>query len=87
MGPLYRRTLAATALVLILIPGLAFAGVEALFDLSSPASSPFPSDRFTVRDHDQKTGVRVSLPKPSCSARPSDCADIDVIKDLLAAIG
>jgi hypothetical protein len=82
MGPLYRRTLAATALVLILIPGLAFAGVEALFDLSSPASSPFPSDRFTVRDHDQKTGVRVSLPKPSCSARPSDCADIDVINTL-----
>jgi len=82
MGPLYRRTLAATALVLILIPGLAFAGVEALFDLSSPATSPFPSDRFTVRDHEQKTGVRVSLPKPSCSARPSDCADIDVINTL-----
>jgi len=82
MGPLYRRTLAATALVLILIPGLAFAGVEALFELSSPATSPFPSDRFTVRDHDQKTGVRVSLPKPICSARPSDCADIDVINTL-----
>jgi dienelactone hydrolase len=82
MGPLYRRILAATALVLILIPGLAFASVEALFDLSSPATSPFPSDRFTVRDHDQKTGVRVSLSKPSCSTRPSDCADIDVINTL-----
>jgi hypothetical protein len=82
MGPLYRRILAATATVLILLPGLAFAGVEALFDLKFQATSPFPSDRFTVADHDQKTGVRVSLPKPNCSARPSDCADIDVINTL-----
>ena len=82
MGPLYRRIVAATATVLILLPGLAFAGVEALFDLTSPATSPFPSDRFTVADHDQKTGVRVSLPKPDCAARPSDCADIDVINTL-----
>jgi len=82
MGPLYRRILAATATVLILLPGLAFAGVEALFDLTSPATSPFPSDRFTVADHDQRTGVRVSLPKPDCIVRVSDCADIDVINTL-----
>jgi hypothetical protein len=82
MGPLYRRIVAATATVLILLPGLAFAGVEALFDLTSPVTSPFPSDRFTVADHDQKTGVRVSLPKPDCAVRASDCADIDVINTL-----
>ena len=82
MGPLYRRIVATTATVLILLPGLAFAGVEALFDLTSPATSPFPSDRFTVADHDQRTGVRVSLPKPDCAVRISDCADIDVINTL-----
>src|SRR6266576_6811981 len=82
MGPLYRRIVATTATVLILLPGLAFAGVEALFDLASAATSPFPSDRFTVADPDQRTGVRVRLPKPDCAVRISDCADIDVINTL-----
>jgi len=81
MGPLYRRIVATIAAVLILLPGLAFA-VDARFDLTSPLTSPFPSDRFTVADHDQKTGVRVSLPKPDCAVRVSDCADIDVINTL-----
>src|SRR5207244_3590740 len=45
-------------------------------------SAPFPSDRFTVDDHAQKTGLRVSLPKPDCAIRVSDCADIDVINTL-----
>src|SRR5947209_8207668 len=81
MSPQYRRFVAVAATVLILIPGLAFA-VETLFDLSSPTSAPFPSDRFTVDDHEQKTGLRVSLPKPDCTVRVSDCADIDVINTL-----
>ncbi|MGH7347938.1 MAG: Ig-like domain-containing protein, partial [Candidatus Rokuibacteriota bacterium] len=82
MSPRSRRAVAVAATVLILLPGLAFAAVEALFDLSSPASAPFPSDRFTVDDHDQKTGLRVRLPKPDCAVRPSDCADIDVVNTL-----
>src|SRR5881396_3700563 len=82
MSPQYRRIVAVAATVLILLPGLAFAAVEALFDLSSPASSPFPSERFTVDDHDQNTGVRVNLPKPDCAVRVSDCDDIDVINTL-----
>ncbi len=82
MSPQYRRIVAVAATVLLLVPGLAFAAVEALFDLSTTASSPFPSDRFTVDDHDQKTGVRVNLPKPDCASHPSDCADIDVINTL-----
>src|SRR5262249_51533212 len=40
-------------------------GVHALFDLSSPDRSPFPSDRFTVGDADQNTGRRVALPMPA----------------------
>ena len=82
MSPQYRRIVAVAATVLILLPGLAFAAVEALFDLSSPASSPFPGERFTVDDHDQNTGVRVNLPKPDCLVRRSDCDDINVINTL-----
>ncbi len=83
MSPQYRRIVAVAVTVLILLPGLAFADVEALFDLSSPATAPFPSDRFTVDDHDQKTGLRMSLPKPpDCVTRRSDCEDIAVINTL-----
>jgi hypothetical protein len=86
MSPQYSVRIVAIAVAsLFLLPGLASA-TEVLFDLSSPASrpasSPFPSDRFTVDDHDQNTGVRVKLPKPDCAVRPSDCADIDVINTL-----
>jgi hypothetical protein len=58
------------------------AGTQAKFDLSSPAGGPFPSDRFTELDATHLTGVRVNLPKPDCAARPSDCADIDVLNTL-----
>jgi hypothetical protein len=60
----------------------AAAGVEVLFEIDNPARSLFPSDLFTVRDLSQNTGRRVHLSKPSCTARPSDCADIDVINTL-----
>jgi hypothetical protein len=58
------------------------ANVSVKFDLSSPDTSPFPSDRFTVRDWSQNTFRRVNLPKPDCSVRRSDCEDIDVINKL-----
>src|SRR6266850_693727 len=82
MSPQYRRIVAVAATVLILLLGLAFAAVEALFDLSSPVSSPFPSDRFTVDDHAQNTGLRVNLPRPDCTVQVSDCDDINVINTL-----
>src|SRR5215213_8822930 len=53
--------------------------IHALFDLTSQTGGPFPSDRFTVADSSQNTGLRVNLPKPDCDARPSDCEDLDVI--------
>src|SRR3989442_9751222 len=82
MSPQYRRLALAVAF-LILLPALASAaGVEALFDLSSPVRGPFPSDRFTLFDHENNTGLRVNLPKPDCGVRPSDCADLDVINTL-----
>jgi hypothetical protein len=55
---------------------------QARFDLADPVGAPFPSDRFTVPDSSQLTGLRVNLPKPDCSVRPSDCNDIDVLNML-----
>src|SRR5215217_9147100 len=56
--------------------------VHALFDLTSHTGGPFPSDRFSVADPSQNTGLRVNLPKPDCDLRPSDCEDLDVINTL-----
>ena len=57
--------------------------VHALFDLSSPDRSPFPSDCFTVADPDQITGRRVALPMPDdCMANESDCQDVTVLNHL-----
>ena len=78
-----RRVVLLTLPVLLLWSSLALAsGVQALFNLEVPTGGPFPSDRFTVADSRQETGLRVSLPKPNCAARPSDCADLDVVNTL-----
>jgi len=55
--------------------------VEAVFDLATMSTAPFPSDRFTVRDETQNTGRRVQLPKPDCSVRRTDCENIEVINE------
>jgi hypothetical protein len=66
-----------------LLPAFALAaGVHVLFDTSSVATSPFPSDRFTVEDHGNITDRRVNLPLPNCVTNPSDCADLSVINTL-----
>ena len=88
------RRLAVAAAVtlpcwLIPLAALAQTGVMPVsvkFDLSDPSpnltSSPFPSDRYTVRDWSNTSFRRVNLPKPDCTVRVSDCADIDVINTL-----
>ena len=58
------------------------ASVRARFDLDDRRGSPFPSDRFTVADASQNTGLRVTLPKPDCTVRPNDCFNLDVINTL-----
>jgi hypothetical protein len=55
---------------------------KALFNISSPSGSPFPSNLFTVPDAAQNTGRRVNLPLPDCTPRPSDCADLAIINTL-----
>ena len=78
-----RRALLLAVPVLLLWSSLALAaGVHALFNLEVPAGHPYPSDRFTVADPRQLTGLKVQLPKPNCGARPSDCADLDVLNTL-----
>src|SRR2546430_1856675 len=86
MSPQYSVRIVAIAVAsLFLLPGLAAAPggrFAPSSPVSSPASSPFPSGRFTVDAHAQNPGVRVKLPKSDCAVRPSDCADIDVINTL-----
>jgi hypothetical protein len=52
------------------------------FNIGVIGAAPFPTDFFTESDPAQFTGLRVSLPKPNCAARPSDCQDIDVLNTL-----
>jgi fermentation-respiration switch protein FrsA (DUF1100 family) len=62
-----------------------FAGaqqVHALFDVDAKNGSPFPSDRFTLEDKSQLTGIRVKLPKPNCAVQPSECSDINILNTL-----
>ncbi len=58
------------------------AGVTVRFDPLSPEVGPFPSDALTVRDASQKTGKRVNLPLPDCSAQPSTCKEIALLNQL-----
>jgi|SRR5215469_9106120 len=64
------------------IPDQVLAAVHAVFDLSTPATAPFPSDWFTVRDASHNTQRRVNLPLPECTLRPSHCEDLSVINTL-----
>ncbi|MFL6716984.1 MAG: Ig-like domain-containing protein [Burkholderiaceae bacterium] len=73
----------ASAVVLLALPLTVLAdGVAIRYDLSDPAGSPFPSDRFTIPDAGQNTGRRVALPLQDCDAHPSDCEDIKVLNTL-----
>jgi dienelactone hydrolase len=73
MRMIFRAALLTLAAALVL-PGVAVAAVK--------AGQPFPTNLLTVTDSTQLTGLRVDLPKPDCGARPSDCADVDVLDQL-----
>ena len=77
--PVLLRALAVMAVVLIL-PATALAGGKPHGTTS--ALQPFPTNLDTVPDSTQLTGLHVNLPLPSCTARPSDCADDAVINSL-----
>ncbi|MGA8514886.1 MAG: Ig-like domain-containing protein [Burkholderiaceae bacterium] len=75
-------SLALLSPVAALADSPAAAGVRVKFDLTDPAASPFPSDRYTVREWSNQTFRRVHLPTPDCTVRVSDCQDIAVINSL-----
>jgi dienelactone hydrolase len=77
-----RRTTILLVAAVLLMPALASAATHPLFNLGSPTQSPFPSDRFTVFDFQQRTGLRVNMPLPNCASRPSDCADLTLVNQL-----
>lgn len=70
------------ALVLLTPALLAASDVHPLFDLNSTTASPFPSDRFTVFDFQQRTNLRVNLPLSNCATHPSDCLDATLLNRL-----
>ena len=65
-----RRTLILLVAIALLTPALALAETHPLFNLQSTTQSPFPSDRFTVFDSQQLTGLRVNMPLPNCATTP-----------------
>jgi hypothetical protein len=56
--------------------------VEPRFDADPVGSGPFPSDRLTVLDPGQRTGVRMAMPLPNCRAEPSACDDVRLLNEL-----
>ena len=76
------RTIVLLIAAMVLTPALAVAATHPLFNPQSNTQSPFPSDRLTVFDGQQLTGLRVNLPLPNCATNPSDCADITLLNQL-----
>jgi hypothetical protein len=72
--PQFLRSVLLAGALLAVAPTYAFAAVQ--------AGQPFPSNLSTTTDLTQLTGLRVDLPKPDCTVRPSDCRDIDVLNTL-----
>src|SRR5512140_1924018 len=77
-----RRSIVFLVAITLLAPALALAETHPLFNLQSTTQSPFPSDRFTVFDSQQLTGLRVNVPLPNCATNPSDCADLTLVNQL-----
>ena len=76
------RTLFLLIAAVLLTPAIAVAATHPLFNLQSSTQSPFPSDRLTVFDAQQLTGLRVNVPSPNCATNPSDCADLALVNQL-----
>ena len=78
--------LGITLAVCILLPDLSTAvptaAVHPRFDLGSVSGAPFPSDLYTIPDPRNRTGRRVNMPLPDCSARPSDCHDLAIVNTM-----
>ena len=56
--------------------------VEPRFDPAAFDRQPFPSDRFTVPDPGQRTGLRMLLPPPNCAVEHSGCDETRLLNEL-----
>jgi hypothetical protein len=81
-----RRGSRVSALITAPLIGLVFVSLAhstaVRTDDSEQQFALFPSDRYTVPDQNQVTGLRVALRKPDCSVHVSDCEDVDVVNQL-----
>ncbi len=81
-----RRGSRVSALITTPLIGLVFVSLAhstaVRTDDSDQQFALFPSDRYTVPDQNQVTGLRVALRKPDCSVHVSDCEDVDVVNQL-----
>ncbi|GAC1441669.1 MAG: hypothetical protein NVSMB55_10060 [Mycobacteriales bacterium] len=79
--------LLCSALLLVgigaLAPGQAAAATTTVLSGSTPATTPFPDDRWTVADSSQVSGKRIALPTAGCDAQGrSLCDDLALINTL-----
>ncbi len=58
------------------------AGTTVLFDPSTPATGPFPTDFLTVPDPQQKTGMRLNIPLPACASQYTSCQETGLLEQL-----
>jgi pimeloyl-ACP methyl ester carboxylesterase len=69
-------------LPILLVPFLLPAATTVSFDPSTPATGPFPTDFLTVPDPQQKTGLRLNLPLPSCVSQYTLCQETGLLEQL-----
>jgi hypothetical protein len=83
MRPRLLAVLTSAALlgaVPLLVPAAGAADPVRVLDGDTRETSVFPSDRFTVRDAAQATGLRVDLPVPTCTeATRSTCEALRIL--------
>src|SRR5262245_27342961 len=80
---MFRRATITLVLALSSTPLSALAeDTRVLVSSDDPASSMFPSNRFTVLDFSQNTLRRVNLPQPDCASQVLACEDVDVLNSL-----
>jgi Alpha/beta hydrolase family/Bacterial virulence factor lipase N-terminal len=85
LGSAYKRTNGLTRLAVglaVMVLSSSVGAVSVRADFSTTLGTPFPSNRFSVPDPKQITGLRVALPMPNCAVRVSDCQDVAVLNEL-----
>ena len=83
LRPLVLAALLAAAASLPLPAAAAAAGATQVLQGSTPDTTIFPTNAFTVADARQLTGLRVNLPMPTCTAATSSTCDATALLNQL----